>query len=154
MPRIRSSTHVRLILTRMAAAATLWACSEGPTDRSTSELAKINLATLRGRALDLDGAPLDSVSIVVSVPDSTFFYSVGWIITSASGNYSLQLRRLYTGLADSARVTVTATSIRGGDRTTEGIYPSARDTVWLPFVAESDTKASRSRDIIVPFRRR
>ena len=134
--------------------ATLWACSEAPTDRSTSEHAKINLAKLRGRVLDLDGAPLDSFRIVGSVPDSTWFYSVASIITSGSGNYSLQLRRLYTGPADSALVTVTATSTKDGDRTTDGINQTFRETVWLPFVASSDTVTSRSRDIVVPFRRR
>jgi hypothetical protein len=86
--------------------------------------------------------------------DSTWFYSVASIITSASGTSSLQLRRFYTGLPDSALVTVTATSINGGARATDAMTQTVRETVWRPFVAESDTVPSRARDIIVPFRRR
>ena len=86
--------------------------------------------------------------------DSTWFYLVASIITSASGNYSLPLRRGYTGPADSALVAVTATSINGGARATDGMTQTVREIVWLPFVAESDTVTSRSCEIIVPFRRR
>lgn len=129
------------------------ACAEAPTVGITSDLATRDLVTARGRVVNLDGAPLDSFRVVASVPDSTWFDTVVSFITSTSGNYSLRRRRVDTGRADSGLVTVTATSIKGGDRTTDGMYPTGWETVWLPFVAESDRVTSPSRDLIVPFRR-
>lgn len=154
MSKTQSETNVRLSLMCVTVAAIVSACSTAPTVGPTGEAATVGLAAVRGRVVDLDGAPLDSFRIVGSVPDSTGFYTVVSSITSASGNYSLRLRRSAAAQPESVLVTVTATSIKGGDRTTEGTSPSVRETVWLPFVAESDTVTSRSRNLIAPFRRR
>ena len=154
MSKTQSETSVRVGLMCVILAATLSACSTAPTVGPTGEAATVGLAAVRGRVVDLDGVPLDSFRLVGSVPDSSGFYTVVTSITSTSGSYSLRLRRSAAARPDSVLVTVTATSTKSGDRTAEGISRSVRETVWLPFVAESDTVTNRSRDLIVPFRRR
>lgn len=126
----------------------------GVNARYSEFAATIGLAELRGRAVDLADTPLDSFRIVGSVQDSTGFYTVVSFVTSKSGSYSLRLRRTATVRTDPVRVTVTATSMKVGDRMTDGMNQYARQTSWLPFIAESDTVTSRSLNIIVPFRRR
>lgn len=154
MPKTQFGTYGRVGQMCVSAMAVLLACSADQTVGATGEAEKIGLAALRGRVVDLNGAPVDSFRIVGSVPDSTGFYTVVSLLTSTSGNYSLRLQRSPTVRADSARITVTATSTKVGDRTTDGMNQTVRETVWLPFVASSDTVTSRSRDIVVPFRRR
>ena len=154
MSKTRSETYVRLGLMFATLVAMFSACSVTAPVGPTGEAATIGLAELRGRVVDLAGTPLDSFRIVGSVQDSTGFYTVVSFVTSKSGSYSLRLRRTATVRTDSVRVTVTATSMKVGDRMTDGMNQYARQTSWLPFIAESDTVTSRSLDIIVPFRRR
>lgn len=154
MSKTQYGTYVRVGQMCVSLMAVLLACSSAQTVGSTGEAEKISLAALRGRVVDINGAPVDSFRIVGSVTDSTGFYTVVSLLTSTSGNYLLRLQRSPAVRADSARVTVTATSTKAGDRTTDGMNQTARETVWLPFVASSDTVTSRSRDIVVPFRRR
>ena len=154
MSKTQFGTYGRVGQLCVSLMTVLLACSSAQILGSTGEAQKIGLAAVRGRVVDLSGAPVDSFRIVGSVPDSTGFYTVVSLLTSTSGNYSLRLQRSPAVRADSARITVTATSTKVGDRTTDGMNQTVRETVWLPFVASSDTVTSRSLDIVVAFRRR
>ncbi len=129
------------------------ACGGAAPLAPTGEFATTGFVDIRGRVLDLAGTSLDSFLVSGGVLDSKAFYTVVQSMTSASGTYSIRLRR-YGGVgADSVRTVVAAQSTKVRDRALDGKAQFVSDTIWLRFSLPADSVASRYVDITVPFRR-
>ncbi len=146
-----TTTHSGLVFASFVLAVA--ACSGAAPLAPTGEFATTGFADIRGRVLDLAGTPLDSFLTSGDVFDSNAFYTHERSISSASGTYTMRIRRYGAVGPDSVRALVAVQSTKGRDRALDGKAQYVSDTIWLRFSLPADSVASRYVDITVPFRR-